>query len=1578
MKKFLFAALAVLMLTAVCIVGMFTVLSQDGTVAAAVDELDAVGAGAVAVTAGACDDGAHDYSVVTPIEEGDYANYYHQSVCSLCGAVAPGVPVPHSFGVWKYDDTAHWLECACGVKQSDIFPTITPVAHDTYIDTDDWHTDGDNHWNECVCGYKANLEAHIGGSATCLEEATCTTCDASYGGVNGGVHVDGGYWEQTETTHQGIYKCCGLVVDVTDHVWGEDHICDICEYECQHTGGEATCVAVAICDWCGKGYGQINPDNHHGGTATCVAEAECTDCGQPYGEKNLENHTSPDFYYEVNGTDATKHDKKHTCCNQVAETVGHTGGTATCNTLAVCEHCGTSYGSYNETNHAEGYTITWTVTVTTHTGDYSCCDAIVAETEHDWNGDSTCDTCEYVCANHVGGTATCKTLAVCDYCDMSYGELDADNHESAEYNYAAIINNDSSTTQHSRTHQCCNAPAENEDHTVGEAANCQSGAICEYCEAEYTAKDMTVHTEATFTYEVIPGEAGALSTQHKKIHTCCGEFVAEDHTGGEAANCQTGSICAYCQTVYTAKDMTVHTEATFRYEVIPGEGGALSTQHKKIHTCCGEFVPEDHTVGEAANCQSGAICEHCEAEYTAKDMTVHTEATFRYEVIPGEGGALSTQHKKIHTCCGEFVPEDHTVGEAANCQSGAICEHCEAEYTAKDMTVHTEATFRYEVIPGEGGALSTQHRKIHTCCGEFVAEVHTGGVANCQSGARCEYCQEVYTGLNATKHTSTEYTYTFLLNSDNTTTQHTKNYQCCGVVAATEDHTVGEAANCQSGAICEYCETEYTAKDMTNHTEATFRYEAIAGGAGALSTQHKKIHTCCGEFVPEDHTVGEAANCQSGAICEYCEAEYTAKDMTVHTEATFRYEVIPGEGGALSTQHKKIHTCCGEFVPEVHTGGVANCQSGARCEYCQEVYTGLNATKHTSTEYTYAPLLNSDNTTTQHTKNYQCCGVVAATESHSGGIANCLEKAVCTNCGTAYGSKDETVHKTPDAFEYAITETQHTKLYACCDAPAAETEDHDFVNGSCSVCDAACAHTDGQFAYTVNADDENQHDKFYQCCGLVVETVSHAFGEDLYNQDSAQHWYLCVCGATNGAEDHAWELKPVANDPDHHHMICTCGNVQADSTAEHTFDAYDKNGTFHWSICACGESAPDAQDIAHVYDLHKHDDENHWSECICGQIDAGSVVAHVLVKDWDEGSHWDSCEDANCNYTANAEEHIYSNLAAGKDAQGHWDECDCGAPNPLSLAEHEWEDGACEICQYTCVHGTADDHEFCVNADDNSKHDEICMLCREVLNTVDHDFTGDVYVSDGEHHWIACADCLVKEDPEAGEAHDTTSEATCNSQAVCSVCGEYGDFDGDNHATEDVKFMPIPGDLKQHAQLHACCDVLIQKMDHTYEDGVCTTEGCEYTCTHTGGTATCKDKAVCTACGEAYGELATEHKYDNACDTKCNVCDAEREITHSYGEWTVTKEATETEAGEKKRTCSICGATQTEEIAALGKQGLGTGAIVGIVAGSVVVVGAGVGIGVAAAKRGAAAKKAAADQKPWRTKKNKKSKWKKK
>ena len=47
---------------------------------------------------------------------------------------------------------------------------------------------------------------------------------------------------------------------------------------------------------------------------------------------------------------------------------------------------------------------------------------------------------------------------------------------------------------------------------------------------------------------------------------------------------------------------------------------------------------------------------------------------------------------------------------------------------------------------------------------------------------------------------------------------------------------------------------------------------------------------------------------------------------------------------------------------------------------------------------------------------------------------------------------------------------------------------------------------------------------------------------------------------------------------------------------------------------------------------------------------------------------------------------------------------------------------------------------------------------------------------------------------------------------------------------------------------------------------------------HTGGTATCTQKAVCEKCGKAYGALA-EHTYDNSRDEECNVCGFIREVT---------------------------------------------------------------------------------------------------
>ena len=41
---------------------------------------------------------------------------------------------------------------------------------------------------------------------------------------------------------------------------------------------------------------------------------------------------------------------------------------------------------------------------------------------------------------------------------------------------------------------------------------------------------------------------------------------------------------------------------------------------------------------------------------------------------------------------------------------------------------------------------------------------------------------------------------------------------------------------------------------------------------------------------------------------------------------------------------------------------------------------------------------------------------------------------------------------------------------------------------------------------------------------------------------------------------------------------------------------------------------------------------------------------------------------------------------------------------------------------------------------------------------------------------------------------------------------------------------------------------------------------------------------------------------------------------HTFGKWTVTKAATRTETGLKTRTCTVCGATETRIIPALGQK----------------------------------------------------------
>ena len=101
----------------------------------------------------------------------------------------------------------------------------------------------------------------------------------------------------------------------------------------------------------------------------------------------------------------------------------------------------------------------------THKKVYKCCGAVVEANE--------------ACS---GGTATCKTKAKCAVCGGEYGDLNGENHESAEFTYTA--NNDGT---HKKAHECCGAVVEANETCSGGTATCVAKAVCALCGEEYGA-----------------------------------------------------------------------------------------------------------------------------------------------------------------------------------------------------------------------------------------------------------------------------------------------------------------------------------------------------------------------------------------------------------------------------------------------------------------------------------------------------------------------------------------------------------------------------------------------------------------------------------------------------------------------------------------------------------------------------------------------------------------------------------------------------------------------------------------------------------------------------------------------------------------------------------------------------------------------------------------------------------------------------------------------------------------------------------------------------------------------------------
>ena len=722
------------------------------------------------------------------------------------------------------------------------------------------------------------------------------------------------------------------------------------------------------------------------------------------------------------------------------------------------------------------------------------------------------------------------------------------------------------------------------------------------------------------------------------------------------------------------------------------------------------------------------------------------------------------------------------------------------------------------------------------------------------------------------------------------------------------------------------------AVDGHKFDEGTVTSEANCTDAGC------KVFTCsaCGYvdervLAPLGHD-WKAATCRSVKTClrAGCGISEGNFDYTNHIGTPVWNE---DEWGDVDG-HISKWSCCGtvEHPYERHTflDGVcptcgcvcshpltfpATCVAQGTCQICGLVTEEINPNNHDlDPSGTYVADKKEPTCTeegyTGDTVCWNCRGVITKgtvipADGHSDSWpATCKEPAWCSVCREHFGDVDPDNHAEPWSANYEnITETTHDKHWYCCGMVKTEPHDPD-ENGVCRSCHYGCEHTGGE----ANCMEPAHCEK----CGEPYGEKNpnrHEYTQK-YACDNATHVERCKCGVIIGApEPHTWEngwCTECYYDCRHiggtatctEEAICeNCGERYGNAKG-HTFGGWIKDATGHWHACAdCGEKADEA---AHT----PGDAATETAPQLC-------TVCHYEIMPATGHTHSFDCENPDEIYlksaaTCRAKAVYYYSCSCGvsgeetftsgetlphhysdgwfADGEKHWRACTaCGQWS--EEAAHEDTDGnhGCDICQLT------------ISMCNDANNDHMCDICGKMLSMCRYatDWSSDAYT-----HWHACVVCGRKAD-EAAHV-DTDKDHNCD---ICGkILSECADVNKDHKCDLCGKTLSECTDNNKDHKCDLCGKTLSECADDN-KDHKCDVCGKQLT-VHTGGTATCTEKATCSICGQEYGELAA-HNYKTEWSTdetnhwhECSVCGDKKDVAaHIPG-----AEATET----TPQTCTVC------------------------------------------------------------------------
>ncbi len=1295
------------------------------------------------------------------------------SVCTVCGfVIAPATGHIHSAkNEWSKDENGHWHACngcdtekldsaahvytndcdstcdTCGYERNAVHTggtatcnkkavcTACGVEYGTFAahdyDTSKWgYSDANGHAHACKyegCIEHDTVVAHTSsGAATENEPSTCTVCGYILApALDHTTHTAKPEWEKDADNHwHGCVGCSTEKLDKAAHVYDNDcdKDCNTCGYMRINVTHDYTKLNKDNtthwyeCSVCGSRKPD-SEENHKGGVANCTSGKLCDVCQHEYDDKAPDAHTSTEFVYSAN--DDGTHQKKHACCGVIINTKEYcSGGTATCQVKAKCEHCSAEYGSLGE-----------------HTGGNASCTA-----------QARCGVCgqlygglgvhvynvDKVDAAYLASPAACDAKATYYYsCACGVRGTETFSHgEALGHDWTAWVFNNNTHTRICRN---------NSTHTEtlacgGGAPTCEAPAICATCQHEYSPAlghkytNFVTVTEATCTTKglekaVCDNGCGSEKTQEIAI-------TAHEHEENVVTpTCDEGGytehVCKYCGDKYVDAETPA---AGHDWD----KEGLLCGQSRKC-AACGHTESREHDCEEVsstnATCTSPAIkryeCKRVDCTYSYEEIgdkaLGHDIDGVEPTLVPTDKSCEFIQSYKCdRNGCEESV-EGKTVTthkytsvitQEATCKTEGTkkvtctvegCDYEEEETISVDtVNGHTwdEGTpdgtkTVYTCTNGCGATKSTVNvtkddkipvseigdteLKVNNDSGENVANMQLGSanITSTQISVSAnaydisEYEDQLGDLMNQISSNVTNKIYDFSMTDEN---GDPVDFGKDGLVTVTIPYTPNGTENMENIAVW------FLGEDGTVEAKGA----TYSNGYITFQTEHFSRYTVT-ELTPEQRckTYGH-------------QFRYTTVDPTCLTKGyTLEYCIRCG----LSQKTNEVAALGHSYELDEASSTGATCtatgSSTYKCANCTSKYTIISpSTGHQMEETDNVPA--TCTTAGYVVEKCATCGFEAKTVTLKKGHAytNHTIEATCVTAGYTEYTCSTCEHKYRDGFEnpkghsYSTPEFVWSEDYSSvtfilsCSNGCELAESITITEGIIVKDIAPTCTTSGMTEYSVYITYNGEVYSDVQTKAYADPSFNHTM-DNAWKYDGENHWHECLlCDEKQDSAAHVFGdgivvLRPTCSDSGTMSYACACGYVKTEE------------------ISALGNHNYDGATLS-------YDDNGHWYACIlCGT--AGEVSEHTLTQTGETaptcsvaGSKTHACE---CGYTTTEAipatgDHNFTGATLKQDDNGHWYECvDCKAVGKVSEHDLAKTDATAPTCTeagsetYTCICG---------------------------------------------------------------------------------------------------------------------------------------------------------------------------------------------------------------------------------------------------------------------------------------------------